>query len=197
MQYDDNGTTATTAERIAAAINARATRHDATTDVRATVEDWAGGFVGLHVSTPYTTPDGRTSIELWVGSDDDGNILAQWGDASIGQYADEYIETHTTEAPEDDDATAAVVVALATRAPFGPWDDGLRKMYADAIEESHDATPAEVRSAVAELLRALDDFEAAGFADFHEETESPSDLLNPEAHAVGVATDALGAILSA
>ncbi len=53
-------------------------------------DDWAGGFWGVQAQTDFLDGEGGI-IHLSIGSDDDGNTLAQLTTFRSGQLTDDYI----------------------------------------------------------------------------------------------------------
>lgn len=98
--------------------------------------DWAGGFWGVEMDTPFVTPDGRGAIIVMLGSDDEDNVLVQYGDYGRGQYSDDSVEL-----PLLDTDTAGIVAWLAAehaRFEAGgilpePFASGMLDIYADAV----------------------------------------------------------------
>lgn len=119
------------AEAVAAALGAQG--------ILAEAADWAGGHCGVEVPTGFVTPDGRTSVGLWVGSEDDGTVSYQYGDYGYGAYADLWLGPATPLRGSDADAVAEWVAGLVARHEAGepvpePFETGLRLAYADILE---------------------------------------------------------------
>jgi len=87
------------AEAIAAEYNRLA--YLAASDTEAKAADWAGGCWGVEVQTEYVHPNTGALVYLTVGSDDEGDTLAQYStysegdfDGGTGEPTDDYRALH-------------------------------------------------------------------------------------------------------
>lgn len=115
---------------------ARAIETAAPAELGVVAADWAGGFWGVEMDTPFVTPDGRGAIIVMLGSDDDGNVLVEYGDYDRGQYSDDSLEP-----PLKDTDTAGIVAWLSAeydRFSNGgilpePFASGMLSIYDDIL----------------------------------------------------------------